>query len=201
MDHQLRQEKETIEDTQIGLKDGLFRRRQEAFGIARQQEREKGEHYLEAIVGLAFSFVYLFYREMSSYAHTMQSHRLQVAQEEFKASLLSQQNVVPPIEPREPSMEQPDQLIAVSTHPSRLFEYSSTLQFIAIMRGVWGKIVTFSIGGGPSVTSSQSSPCMFICTHSGTYIADIKTNFTLWSKHTTLTFFRRCSLCWSKPQR
>ena len=139
MDHQLRQEKETIEDTQIGLKDGLFRRRQEAFGIARQQETEKGEHYLEAIVGLAFSFVYLFYLEISSCTHTMQSHRLQVAQDEFKASLLSQQNVVPPIQPREHSMEQPDQLIAVSTRPSHLFEYSSTLQFIATMRGVWGE--------------------------------------------------------------
>ena len=123
VDHQLRQEKETIEDTQIGLKDALFRRRQEALGTARQQEREKGEYYLEAIVGLAFSFVYLFYHETSSYAHTMQSHRLQVAQDEFKASLLSQQNVVPPSEPREPSVEQPDQLIAVSIYPSRLFSY------------------------------------------------------------------------------
>ena len=52
--------------------------------------------------------------------------------------------MVPPIQPREHSMEQPDQLIAVSTRPSRLFEYSSTLQFIASMRGVWGKIVMFS---------------------------------------------------------
>ena len=73
MDHQLRQEKETIEDTQIGLKDGLFRRRQEAFGIARQQEREKGEHYLEAIVGLAFSFVYLFTSKYP-HVHTQCSH-------------------------------------------------------------------------------------------------------------------------------
>ena len=62
----------------------------------------------------------------------MQSHRLQVAQDEFKASLLSQQNVVPPIQPREHSMEQPDQLIAVSTRPSRLFEYSSTLSIYCL---------------------------------------------------------------------
>lgn len=135
MDHQLRQEKETIEDTQIGLKDTLFRRRQEAFGVSRQQEREKGDCYLEAIVGLAFGFVYIFYRETSSYAHTMQSHRLQVAHDKFKASLLSQQNVVPPCELREPSLEQPDQLIAVSIWLSRLFDYHAHIDLLPKWKG------------------------------------------------------------------
>ena len=54
LNHIYRQEREAATDAQINIKDVLVHRRQEAIASARQIEKEKGEHYLEAIVSLEF---------------------------------------------------------------------------------------------------------------------------------------------------
>ena len=71
VDDQLRQEKETTEDTQIGLKDVLFHRRQEAFAIVRQLEREKGAYHLESIVSLCLKLISMIVNHFQHATHSL----------------------------------------------------------------------------------------------------------------------------------
>ena len=86
---------------------------------------------------------------MKQLVHThTQSHRLQVADDAFKTSLLSQQNEVQPGEQRESSMEQPDQLIAVSIYPLCPFDHipHTHINWFGQERGVVNKAFTQSKG-------------------------------------------------------